>query len=91
MIPGGSITWQDEFYSSAFTKDRFLLPERTVTNLSLTYRTLDNNWDLVAYVTNAFESEAADSVSVSVVGGATQQNFGRGPDRFYGVTLRRRF
>ena len=55
------------------------------------YRTLDSKWDVVAYVTNAFEEDAPDSVTVSVVGGATTQNFGRGPDRFYGMTLRRRF
>jgi iron complex outermembrane receptor protein len=91
LIPGGSIAWQGPFYSSAFTKDRFLLPERTVANFTLTYRTLNSAWDVVAYVTNAFESDAPDTVTVSVVGGAIAQNFGRGPDQFYGVTLRRRF
>jgi hypothetical protein len=91
LIPGASVTYEGAYYVSAFEKSRFLVPAHTVINLTTTFRTNDNRFDLVASVTNALGKDYAQDVAVANRGGSLLVTPALGADRFYSLIGRYRF
>lgn len=91
LYPGGSVAYQGDYYSSAFNQDRFHVDERTITGLTLTWRSADDRIDVTGSVSNVFRDIYSDNVNVAVVGGQTARTLSYGADRFYSVVARYRF
>ena len=92
LYPGGTVYYQQGFYTSIFNKPTFRVPGRTVANLTLTYRTSNDRLDITGVVTNLFRSRYADSSQLSTFGsGTVQQTVTYGADRYWTLTARYRF
>ncbi|MEZ5938663.1 MAG: TonB-dependent receptor [Hyphomonadaceae bacterium] len=91
LYPGGSIAYQGDYYASAFNQERFHVDERTITGLSLTWRSADDRIDVTASASNVFDELYSDNVNVAVIGGETARTLSYGADRFYSVVMRYRF
>ena len=90
LYPGGSVTYQSAYYTSAFTNPDNKTKGRTVAGFTLTYRTANDRLDLTATLSNAFRTIYSDSV-LSNASGVTTRNQSFGPDRNYNLTARYRF
>ncbi len=90
LYPGGSLTYQSGYTTSAFANPNFKTKGRTVAGFTLTYRTANDRLDLTATLSNAFRTIYSDSV-LSNASGVTTRNQSFGPDRNYNLTARYRF
>ena len=92
LYPGGSLSYQSDYYTSPFEVERFRVPGRVIAGLTLTYRTDRENLDVTASVSNLFRNRYVDDYVIQSFGGVTArtgQNYGA--DRFWSVTARYRF
>ena len=92
LYPGGSLYYQSSFYTSAFTRDRFLVPGRAIANVTLTYRTENDRLDITGVVSNVFRTRYRDNSVLSTFGsGIVSQSGIDGADRTWSLTARYRF
>ena len=92
LYPGGSVYYQSSFYTSAFTRDRFLVPGRAIANVTLTYRTENDRLDITGLVSNVFRTRYRDNSVLSTFGsGIVSQSGIDGADRTWSLTARYRF
>lgn len=81
LILGGSVAYNGSFYSNAFQNPIFKVPGYTVANISATWRSDDNRYELVGQVTNFTDKTYATSVGVA------GSNLGFAQTRFLGAPL----
>lgn len=101
----GSYIWKDRTYGSLFNRPYNLAPALNQFNFRAVFTSANNNWNVIAYVDNAFDSKNRDSRTASLVQAPTLDSTGAvvpgsgvltlndalvNP-RVYGVELRVRF
>jgi iron complex outermembrane receptor protein len=91
LILGASASYTGEMYSTSFSRPQYLMDGYTVSNLTATWRSADNQYDVVAAVTNLFEEEYATSIGVAGANLGFARTEFLGPPQFYSLTLRYRF
>jgi iron complex outermembrane receptor protein len=91
LILGATASHTGEMYSNSFTRPQYLLEGYTVSNLTATWRAADNQYDLVASITNVFEEEYATAIGVAGANLGFARTEFLGPPQFYSLTLRYRF
>ncbi len=90
IYPGGSIYYQDAFYTNIFNTNR--VQSRVIANLTFTYRTADDRLDLSGGVSNLFDRRYADSSALETFGtGVVTQVVSYRAPRFWWATMRYRF
>lgn len=92
IYPGGSIFYQDGFYTSIFNLPNFRVPSRVLVNLTFTYRTANDRLDLSGGVSNLFDKRYADYAALETFGtGTVTQVVSYRAPRFWSATMRYRF
>jgi len=94
LILGGIASYTAEQYTSPFERDLFKLPDFTLVNGSITWRSADNQYDWVFQVSNLFDVDRVTGLEVngnnaSATGVLVSQTYS-GP-RFWQVQLRYRW
>lgn len=93
LILGGSATYIGSQFQAPFEREYYKLPAYTLVNLSATWRSANNQYELVGYVSNVFdENYLTWQELVGNLGpGGVQSTKIYGDPRFYQVQLRYRF
>jgi iron complex outermembrane receptor protein len=91
LILGGSVAYNGAFYSNAFENPLFKVPGYTVANVSATWRSEDNRYELVGQVTNLFDNDYATRIDVGGANVAFAETRYLAAARSWTVLLRYRF
>ena len=94
LIAGANVTYTSSQYQSALENPFLKIPDFTLVNASVTWRSADNRYDLVGQVTNVFDVDRVTSLELfgnnTTIGGVTASKVYSGP-RFWQVQLRYRW
>jgi iron complex outermembrane receptor protein len=95
---GGSVSYTGAAYENAFQDQAYKIPGYTLTNLSVTFRTSDNRYEVVAAGTNVFNVRYDASLfygGTNIGPGAHGIKYARydvlGAPEFFNMTFRARF
>jgi iron complex outermembrane receptor protein len=88
----GSYVWRDEQYSSVFTREEYRVDAYGQADFRATWTEIGNNYSVVGYVKNAFDTLGYDGVAVTNNGANTiDRTLSYTNPRTYGVQLQYRF
>lgn len=94
LILGGNVSYTAEQYTTAFEEPYYLLPDFTLVNASVTWRSADNQYDIVGQVSNLLDTDRVTGLELngnnaSATGVLISKTYA-GP-RFWQVQLRYRW
>jgi iron complex outermembrane receptor protein len=94
LILGANATYTSTQYQSALENPFLEIPDFTLVNASLTWRSADNRYDLVGQISNLFDVDRVTNLEIfgnnTTVGGVTASKIYSAP-RFWQVQLRYRW